>query len=66
MDRIKIHPLILLSLFINSIAMGMFAFENYKENNIGYTVTFMILCLFLIGLIIYGFIRNSKINHTNK
>ncbi|MEH7389332.1 hypothetical protein [Bacillus sp. JJ1474] len=66
MDRIKIHPLILLSLFINAIAMGMFAFENYKENDIGYTVTFMIICLFLIVLTIYGLIRNSKIDHTNK
>lgn len=66
MDRINFHPLILLSLFINAIAMGMFTFENYEENNIGYTVTFIILCLFLIVLIIYGLIRNSKINHTNK
>ncbi|MGW6381763.1 hypothetical protein [Peribacillus butanolivorans] len=66
MDRTKIHPLILFSLFINAIAMGMFAFENYKENNIGYIVTFIILCLFLIVLIIYGLMRNSKINRTNK
>lgn len=66
MDSTKIHPLILLSLFINAIAMGMFAYENYNENNIGYTVTFIILCLFLIVLTIYGFIRNSKINRTSK
>lgn len=66
MDMTKIHPLILLSLFINAIAMGMFAFENYNENNIGYTVTFIILCLFLIVLTGYGLVRNSKINRISK
>ncbi|KAB7672078.1 hypothetical protein [Bacillus sp. B1-b2] len=66
MDRTKIHPLILFSLLINAIAMGMFAFENYKENNIGYTVTFIILCLFLIVLTGYGLVRNNKINRISK
>lgn len=66
MDRTKIHPLILFSLLIIAIAMGMFAFENYKENNIGYTVTFIILCLFLIVLTGYGLVRNNKINRISK
>ena len=62
MDRAKIHPLILLSLFINAIAMGMLAFQNYNEHNIGYAITFIILSLFLILLAGYGLVRNSKIN----
>ena len=66
MDKAKIHPSILLSLFINAIAMGMFAFENYTETNVGYTVTFIILCLFLIVLTGYGLVRNRKIDLINK
>lgn len=62
MDRTKIHPLILLSLFINAIAMGMLAFQNYNEHNIGYTKTFILLSLFKILLAGYGLVRNSKIN----
>ena len=62
MDRTKIRPLILLSLFINAIAMGMLAFQNYNGNNISYTITFIILSLFLILLAGYGLVRNSKIN----
>lgn len=59
MDRVKIHPLILLSLLINVIAMGMFAYENYNENNLGYTGKFIVLT-------IYGLVRNSKINSIRK
>ena len=66
MVKAKIHPLIILSLLFNAIAMGTFAYENYTENNIRYTVIFMILCLFFIVLTGFGFVRNSKINRTSK
>ncbi|WP_275670686.1 hypothetical protein [Neobacillus notoginsengisoli] len=42
MAEAKIHPLILMSLLINAIGMGMFAYENYHENNMGHSVTFII------------------------
>ncbi len=60
MDRRKVHPLILLGLLINAISMGMLAYENYYEANIGYTVVFIILCLFLIALAGYGLVTNNR------
>ena len=66
MHKAKIHPFILLSLFINAIAMGIFAFENYAANNTGSIVIFIILCLFLIVLTVCGLVRNSKIKHISK
>ncbi|KMY44817.1 hypothetical protein AC622_11780 [Bacillus sp. FJAT-27916] len=66
MNRTKIQPLILLSLLINAIAMGLFAYDNYHEKNIGYTVTFIVLCLYLMSLAIYGLVRNSQVSRTSK
>jgi hypothetical protein len=65
MDK-KVHPLILLNLFINSIVMGMFAYDKYSENEIGYSITFTALCLFLASLTIYGLKKNSKIDRTKQ
>lgn len=62
--RVNFHPLLLLSLFINAFAIGMFAYENYIEEKMGYSVTFIILCLFLIVLTVYGLVSNSKYNRT--
>ncbi|RAK22052.1 hypothetical protein B0I26_10231 [Anoxybacillus vitaminiphilus] len=65
MDK-KIYPLILLNLFINSIVMGMFAYDKYRENEIGYSITFTILCVFFVYFTIYGLMRNSKIDRTKQ
>jgi hypothetical protein len=65
MDK-KVHSLILLNLFINSIVMGMFAYDKYSENEIGYSITFTALCLFLASLTIYGLKKNSKIDRTKQ
>lgn len=48
MDK-KIHPFILLNLLINSIVLGMFAYDKYSEHNIGYSITFTVLCIFLFS-----------------
>ncbi len=77
MDK-KIHPFILLNLLINSIVLGMFAYDNYSEHNIGYSITFTVLChigysitftvlcIFFVFLTIYGFMNNSKINRAKQ
>jgi hypothetical protein len=65
MDK-KIHPLILLNLFMNSIVMGMFAYDKYSENELGYSITFTVLCVFFVSFTIYGLIRNSKIDRTKQ
>ncbi|MGX1901163.1 hypothetical protein EDD69_1132 [Thermolongibacillus altinsuensis] len=62
----KIHPLVLLNLFINSIVMGMFAYDKYIENEIGYSITFLALCVFFVLLTIYGLMKNSKIDRTKQ
>ncbi|GLH62524.1 hypothetical protein [Parageobacillus sp. G301] len=59
MDKTKIHPLVILNLFINAIAMGMFASDKYSEN---YSITFTVLFVFFISLTIYGLARNSNID----
>jgi uncharacterized membrane protein len=65
MDK-KIHPVILLNLFINSIVLGMFAYDKYCENEIGYSITFTVLCVLFVSLTIYGLMRNSKIDRTKQ
>jgi hypothetical protein len=65
MDK-KIHPLVLLNLFINSIVLGMFAYDKYSENEIGYSITFTVLCVFFVSLTIYGLMKNSKIGRTKQ
>lgn len=47
--------------------MGIFANQNYINQEIGYGISFTLLSFFLIGLVIFGFIRNRKIdNEKNK
>ncbi|MRX74125.1 hypothetical protein GJU40_18550 [Bacillus lacus] len=62
MAKTSIHPLILLSLTISSAAMGLFSYQNYVENQMGYTAIFLLLCFLMITLAVYGFVRNGKIN----
>ncbi|OIJ20759.1 hypothetical protein BKP45_08140 [Anaerobacillus alkalidiazotrophicus] len=67
MDKAKVHPFILISLIMSSISMGIFANQNYINQEIGYGISFTLLSFFLIGLVIFGFIRNRKIdNEKNK
>jgi uncharacterized membrane protein (DUF485 family) len=62
----KFHPLVLLSLFINSIVMGIFAYDKYSENEIGYSITFVVLCVFFVLSTIYGFAKNNKIDRAKQ
>ncbi|GAB3792339.1 hypothetical protein [Virgibacillus kimchii] len=61
MAKVKIHPFILLALTFSSISMAMYAYRNFANQEIGNGVIFSILFLFLVGLVISGFIRNRKI-----
>ncbi|MFD1363425.1 hypothetical protein [Lentibacillus salinarum] len=63
MPKVKIHPLILVGLFINSIAMIFYAYESYSNQEIGHGVIFTLLFTFLFGLVIWGSIRNKQIDH---
>lgn len=64
MDKVRINPLILISLSISTVTMGMFASRNYTENNIGLTITFLILCMFFIALTVSGIVRNRRLKHS--
>ncbi|WP_226655496.1 hypothetical protein [Pseudalkalibacillus hwajinpoensis] len=64
MDKTKI--LIIMNLFISAIAMGLYAFTMYQDNQIGYSFTFVILGCFFIVFAIYGMIRNHKLAQTKE
>ncbi|MBN8210071.1 hypothetical protein JI666_15055 [Bacillus sp. NTK071] len=66
MDRKKIHPLILLSLFINGIAMGILAHDMYSESKVVYSMTFIVLGIFFILFLTYGVVRNQRINEADR
>ena len=61
MERVKIHFLIHVSLLISSLTMGNYAYQNFSAGQTGYGTVFLIICIFLIALVIYGVIRNQKI-----
>lgn len=60
MDKNRIQPLILIILLINALTMGMLAHGMYTENKIGYSLTFIGLCIFFILFLAYGLIRNRR------
>jgi len=63
MKKVKIHPLILLGLFFSSISIGMFAYRNFANQEIGVGIMLLLIVVFLISLIIIGLIRNRKMEH---
>ncbi|TFJ91685.1 hypothetical protein [Lentibacillus salicampi] len=66
MPKVKIHPLILVGLFINSVAMVFYAYRSYSNQEMGHGIIFTLLFIFLIGLVIWGIVRNKKIDYTSK
>ncbi|QPA30772.1 hypothetical protein [Thermaerobacillus caldiproteolyticus] len=65
-DETKIHPMVLLSTFINVIVMAMFAYDKFSEKQMGYSIAFILLSLLFLGMTIYGLARNNKIGRTEK
>lgn len=67
MEKVKIHPLIILTLIMSSISMGMYAYRNFNNLETAYGIFFTLLSIFLIGLVVFGIIRNRKVeNEKNK
>ncbi|WP_422123807.1 hypothetical protein DHX103_03070 [Planococcus sp. X10-3] len=61
MEKVKIHSLILGALVISSLTMALYAYENFIDGHNGYGTVFTAICIFLIGLVVFGVIRNRKI-----
>lgn len=62
MEKVRTHPFLIFSLILSSITMALYAYRNFNNQEIGYGMVFSVLFLFLIGMAVYGFIRNKKIN----
>lgn len=61
MKKVKIHPLIIVALFINTLGTGFSAYLLYDDERAA-SVTLAALCLFTFTLAVYGIFRNRKIN----
>ncbi|WP_164217156.1 hypothetical protein [Virgibacillus sp. YIM 98842] len=66
MEKVKIHPLILIALCFSSISMAMYAYRNFTNHETGNGIVFSVLFLFLVGLVIWGIIRNRKIKKESR
>ncbi|TWT14549.1 hypothetical protein [Planomicrobium sp. CPCC 101079] len=66
MDKIKIHPLILLAIGISAISMCVRAYENLNATNGGYGITFGVLGVLFAILAVYGWMRNQRIDRINR
>ncbi|MED4531412.1 hypothetical protein [Metabacillus fastidiosus] len=62
MKKVKTHPFIVLGLFFSSISMLMYAYKNYANQETGYVIIFMLLFIFLFGLMVWDIMRNRKID----
>lgn len=63
MKKVKIHPLIILSLIISSITMALYAHRSYINQETGYGMVFTLLVVLMVGMAIHSLIRNRKINN---
>lgn len=63
LPKVKISPLILVGLTMSSIAMVLYAYRSYSTQEIAHGIIFTFLFIFLIGLVIWGFVRNKKIDY---
>jgi len=61
MKKVKIHPLIIVALFINTLGNGFSAYRLYGDEQAA-AVVLAVVCLFTFTLAVYGMIRNRKIN----
>jgi len=66
LPKVKINPLILVGLFISSISMSLYAYRSYSNQEMGHGIIFTLLFIFLIGLVIWGIVRNKKIDHKSR
>ncbi|MDQ0484831.1 hypothetical protein [Guptibacillus hwajinpoensis] len=64
MDKKLMHPLILINMLINGIAMGILAHNMYTASKIGYSLTFIGLGIFFILFLAYGLIRNRRVKQS--
>ncbi|MCM3610532.1 hypothetical protein M4S82_04660 [Planococcus sp. MERTA32b] len=62
MEKVKIHPLILVSLLFSSISMALYAFRNFSANETAYGIVFILLSIFMMGLVFYGIVRNRRVS----
>ena len=62
MPKVKINPLILLAVFFSSLTMVLYAYRSYSNQAIGQAITFTLLFIFFLGLVIWGIVRNKKID----
>ncbi|WP_226641601.1 hypothetical protein [Mesobacillus subterraneus] len=66
MEKVRMQPFIILSLILSSITMALYAYRNFANQELGYGIVFTALFLFLIGMALYGFIRNQKMKSDSK
>ena len=60
------HPLLILTLFISSISMSIYAYRGYSNQEIGQGIIFTLLFILFSGLVVLGIINNQKIERENK
>ena len=65
MKGAKIHPLTLVALFISSVLMAVYAYQNFRAEETGYGIVFLLLGLFLIGLIVSGLVMKRRSRNEN-
>lgn len=61
MEKVKIHPLTHATIVISSLTMALYAYQNFSNGQTGAGTALLFISIFLIGLVIYGVIRNRKI-----
>jgi hypothetical protein len=66
MQKKKTHIMIILALFINAMAMVLFAIDNIQLKNVGPGITFTVLAVVLFSFGVYSIVRNSKIKEMER
>ncbi|WP_281863021.1 hypothetical protein [Planomicrobium okeanokoites] len=61
MGKVKIHSLTLTALLFSSISMALYAGRNFSAGETGYGMVFVLLCMFMLGLVLYGFDRIRRL-----
>ena len=59
-NKPKFQPLNLLVLVISAITMSMLAYKNFNQGQTGYGITFVIFCVGLLGMAVYGWKENRR------
>lgn len=61
MGKVKIHPWILLTLLFSSISMALYAGRNFSAGETGYGMVFVLLCMFMLRLVLFGCVRIRRL-----